>query len=325
MDSAHEPSNPTSWALAMGANGLIHVLWDVRQAWNSGGNDNYLKYTTVDTSTGLWGTVEDIETAMGLWENGQGDELCAMAVDADGIPHIVYGLEDGNGVRRVAYRNRIGGSWSASSYVDDQSFQAGQYCQHPSICFDDAGRLVVGWVRGSGETSTDGRPFIRVKSGGSWGTTHDISGYNMWPGIDSGLRIYVDNAGRYHTAFLNTSKQIQYRFSDDQGASWTQNSPGSGTTEGDDPVVGPGPNGKARIYRHDTRNPVGISYWEGDGGSASWGSSIEYTADGEGAFDCSVNIRWSRYFHYFSNLYDVAYWLSDYGGVTNQLRVGVAV
>ena len=129
----------------------------------------------------------------------------------------------------MTYRNRAGGSWSAATTVDDQSLAGGKSCYHPGIAFDDSGRICATWLTGINDASADATLYIRVYSGGSWGTTDSIAGSNMWVGIDTGTRPYVDASGSYHIAYLNGSKQIQYKYSDDQGATWSANNPGSGT------------------------------------------------------------------------------------------------
>lgn len=318
MNSADEPSNPTSWSMAVDGNDDIHVLWAERESWNPPGTDNNLKYSIFDTTSGSWGSVTTIDNSLAITdENGQGDEIVAIAIDNSSVPHIAYLKNDGTR-RRLNYRNKNGGTWSSASIVDDQSFSAGQYCQHPGIFFDNSGSLVFVWMRGSGEASTDGRPFIRLSSGSSLSTTYDITSTNVWPGIDAVLHLYIDSNNRYHLSYLNTSKQIKYRFSDNSGATWTSNDPGSGSELGDDPVCGPGFNGKVRIYAHGWPT-TSITYWESDGGNVSWGDRQEYT--GNSGFDCTVNVRWSQYYWNHPEYLDIGYWESNYP--TNLLYVGV--
>lgn len=323
LDQAHEPAGVVSWAMAVDGNDVIHVVWMVRATWVDGhpyswdGTDNYLRYAQFDTATDTWGTVTNIETAMATTERGQGDELVSIAIDANGIPHIVYLKHDGTR-RRVTYRNRSGGSWSAATTVDDQSFATDERCWHPGITFDTSGRIVVTWQRGTHEATTTGRYFVRVYSGGSWGTTHDVTGAAVWCGIDTGTPIYISPDNRYHTAFLSTGKHIRYYYSDDLGSTWTANNPGSGTYAGDDPAVGPGPGGTVRVYAHSAALPPNIVYFQGSGGSASWSSATSYIADT--GYDCSVNVRWTQFWQWYPGTHDIAYWKSDYP--TNALYIG---
>lgn len=323
MDSGNEPADIVSWAISRDNNDLIHVLWTKRASWSdvTYGVDNYLYYCIFNTSSGTWGVPEEIENSLSLDEIGQGDELVSMALDTNGVPHIVYLKSDGTR-RRVTYRNKISGSWSSPTTIDDQSFGADQRCWHPSITFDQNGNIVVCWMRGAFTSGSDGRIFIRVYDG-SWETTHDVVGSDILNGIDVALRLYVTSGNRYHLAYVDSAanKYIQYCYSDDLGASWTANHPGSGTAVGDDPVCGPGSNGKVRIYAHGT-GAIPITYWEGDGGNASWGNRQDFTADG--GYDCTVNIRWSRYFHTYPNHLDIIYWKSTYSPGTNELYVGVS-
>lgn len=320
MDSTNEPSNATQWACALDGNNVIHVLWMERTAWTPPGTLSNLKYCQFNTGTGTWGSVTTIDNAIGITnESGQGDEHCSIAIDASNVAHVVYLKHDGTR-RRVNYRNNSGGSWSDATIVDNQSMDADEWCQHPGITFDNSGNIVVTWVVGASEGDSQGHAYIRRYTG-SWGTSYDITGGTVWPGIDACLRLYLDPDGRYHICTLNSSKYIQYWYSDNNGQTWSSNHPGSGTTLGDDPVPAPGPDGTVRVYAHDSRTPVGVSYWQGAGGSASWGDQIEYTADGEGPFDCTVNVRWSQYHHRYPTILDIAYWASNYP--TNELYVGV--
>lgn len=321
MDSTNEPAGVTSWAVAVDNNDMIHVIWSVRSSWTPPGDLDYIRYCIFNTSSGTWGTVETIESNMNDWENGQGDEYVSIVMDGGGKPHIVYLKGDGNYPRRrVTYREKTGASWSSPTTIDDQTFGANERCWHPGIFFDTSERICVTWYKGTTEGASDNRAFIRVYSGGSWGTTHEITATTGYTGIDTIARLYIDSNNRYHFCFLNSSKQIQYRYSDDQGATWSQNSPSGGTVTGDDPAVGPGANGKVRIYAHGPFT-INITYWEGDGGSASWGTRQDYiTPDG---YDCTVNIRQTRHFWNYPQWRDVIYWKSDYP--TNTLKLGIEV
>ena len=325
LDQANEPAGVVSWSMAIDGNDQIHVVWTVRATWSTDtGVDNIVRYCVFDTNDDTWGAVETIETAAAISETGQGDELCAIAIDGSNVPHIVYLKSDGTR-RRVNYRNRSGGSWSSATIVDDQSFGANQKCWHPGICFDGAGRIVVTWLRGAFELSDDGRIFVRTYSGGAWGTTHDVVGANVYVGIDTGTPVFIDANNRYHICYLTTSatKYAQYRFSDDQGSTWTANHPGGGTAVGDDPTPGPGANGKVRIYKHGlAADSYPIVYYEGDGGSAAWGSATTYS-NTVTPNDCSVNVRWTQYWWNYPSTRDVAFWQSNYP--TNALYIGTDV
>ena len=163
--------------------------------------------------------------------------------------------------------------------------------------------------------------FVRVYDGG-WGITRDVTGVGVWNGIDTGTPLYIDTTNTYHIAFLDEQKRIQYLYSNDLGATWVANHPESGLAIGDDPAPGPGPDGKVRIYAHGPESTPSLTYWEGDGSDQPWGDRILYVpAPVLGAgYDCSVNVRWSRYFWHYPEWLDIAYWKSDYP--TNTLYVG---
>ncbi len=167
---------------------------------------------------------------------GQGDQACALALDVDGVPHVVYLGTAGSGTlanRRVYYRNRVGGSWSSATQVDSGvSYTGNQKAWHPNLAFDPAGRLLVLWLRGTFNDTADGTVYSRVYAG-SWGSTVAVSSAGgALTSIDQSTAILISAGGRYHTTFINAStthsqKYIRYRYSDDQGATWSANDPAS--------------------------------------------------------------------------------------------------
>jgi hypothetical protein len=251
-------------------------------------------------------------------------------LDANGIPHVVYLRGTGaNNDRRVYYRNRIGGSWSNALQMDDTiSYVNNQRAWHPNLAFDPAGRLLVMWERGSFNDDVDGTIYSRVRAAnGTWGSAVAVSSQNgALTSIDTSIALLITPDGTYHTTYINASatnaqKFIRYRYSTDQGATWKSNDPASGAQATHNPALGYA-NGKLRIYGHGTpdvnNHGENISYFEGNGGAAVWGSWTRVITGTN--VDSSVNLRWSQYFYHAPNTIDLAYWDDNY---PNQLFVWV--
>ena len=321
LDSAHEPSGLATWAVALDGSGVIHVVFTTRTA--AGGDLTALKYTTFDTATDTWsGTVTTI-AALACTSIGQGDQTVAIALDAAGAPHIVY-LDGLTNNRRTYYRNRVGGSWSSATRIDDGvSYTSDLKAWHPNLAFDTSGRILAVWLRGSLNTINDGTIYSRVRSvAGAWGTTVNLSGDNAARTIiDQSTSILITPDGRYHVAWIaQPNDYIRYAFSDDTGATWTANNPGGGTQASHNPSLGQDGAGGIRIYGHGTPSPIpdghgdNLYYFSGPGGTGAWSSFTLYVT---GSYDSSVNTRWSQFFHHFPSTLDVAYW-----GGNDDLYVG---
>jgi hypothetical protein len=325
-DSGNEPDGVAGWAIAIDNNNLIHVAWTARNA--DGDTINSLNYAIFNTSNDSWGATETIESfTFNL--GGQGKESVALALDASGNPHVVYLKGTGNTDRHIYYRNRVGGSWSGATQLDSTiSYGNNQQAWHPNLAFDPDGLLLAMWQRGSFNDVADGTIFSRVRAtNGTWGSAVNVSGDNgSLTSIDTSLAIVITPDGTYHTSYLhgntnNAMKYIRYRYSTNQGASWQANNPGGGTQASHNPALGYA-NGKLRIYGHGTpdagNHGDNLYYFEGNGGSASWGGWTQLIAGTN--IDSSVNTRWSQFFYHSQNTIDVAYWNDVY---PNQLFVWV--
>ena len=321
-DSANEPAGAVTVAAAIDGSDQIHIVWVAR---SSVSNARYLRYAVFDTATDTWGSVTTVASDLDYDDIGQGDQACALALDADGVPHVVYLGTAGSGTlanRRVYYRNRIGGSWSSATQVDSGvSYTGNQKAWHPNLAFDPAGRLLVLWLRGTFNDTADGTVYSRVYAG-SWGSTVAVSSAGgALTSIDQSTSILISAGGRYHTTFINAStthsqKYIRYRYSDDQGATWSANDPASGLQATHNPSLG-WTGSKLRIMGHGTpdasNHGQNLYFFEGDGGAASWGTWTQFVAGTN--FDSSVNARWSQFHHHYPATLDVAYWNDNYPNV----------
>lgn len=327
QNSASRPSGGIAqWGCAIDQNDIIHVVYNTRAT--AAGNITDTRYVQYNTWTDTWGTSESIDNAVNFSEGGgnQGHQSIAVALDAAGKPHVVYLKTDGTRTR-CTYSNKTSGSWSSGFTVDTQSFGSNEQIWHPNIAFDTAGRILVVWLKGTFNDTADGTIYCRVKeiNGTGWQTSVQISATaGALTSIDQSTSIYITANNRYHTTYINASttpgnKYIRYRYSDDLGATWSANDPASGLQATHNPVLGDGANGKVRIYGHGTPDVSNVGenlyYFEGDGGSGTWGSWTQILAGTE--WECSVNTRWAMYHHSNMNYLDIAFWDAAYPNVAH--------
>jgi hypothetical protein len=311
MDSAHEPTDTGSVAAAIDGTDTIHILWQNR----NGTSPTRILYNTFNTATGLWGTSEVVEASVGAAEDvGQGDSFVALAVDANGQPHAAYLFHDGTR-RRLAYKNRVSGTWNARTLIDDNTYGTNEKAWVPNIAFDTGGRRVFAWLTGAFNDDRNGVIRVRVMDvDGTLGTRADVSTATAKVGIDQSTSL-LDN-GMIHITWIiggnPGSEFVQYAFApESKNPAFTRNNPVGDTH---DPSLGPGANGNIRIYGHGSRVPQDDSmhYWEGPGGSGAWSARLAYAT---GSFDASLSTRWSQYFQRFPLILDVVYWDENYPNV----------
>lgn len=314
QDSSNEPTAVVSCAAAIDGSDIIHIVWEAR---SSSTNTRYLRYAAFSTVTDTWGSVTTIASDLDYDDIGQGDQNIAIALDSDGVPHIVY-LSGSS--RRIYYRNRIGGTWSAATQVDSSvSYTGNQKAWHPNIAFDPSGRILVVWARGGFNGDGDTTIYSRVYSG-SWGSTVQASSEtDLETGIDQSTSVLITADGTYHLTYIlhnatHSLKYIRYRYSTDQGATWTANNPSSQATH--NPVLG-WTGSKLRIMGHGTpdvsNHGQNLYYFEGDGGAGAWGSWTQFVAGTN--YDSSINARWAQFFDNYPFTLDVAYWNDNYPNV----------
>lgn len=338
QDSADRPSGGIAqWGIAIDSSDIIHVIYNTRAS--SGGNITDTRYVTFDTTTDQWGTSVSLDATVNFSEDSgnQGVESVAIAIDANDKPHVVYLATDGTR-RRMKYMNKTSGSWSSATTIDDQSFASNEKIWHPNLAFDVNGRILFTWHIGTFNDTADGRVYIRTReTSGTLNTTVAVSGSNTaLTSIDNSGSLLITADNRYHLTFINASttpanKYIRYYYSDDGGSTWTQNDPGSGTQATHNPGLGLGANGNIRIVMHgppDVSNfGQNIYYFEGAGGSASWGTVTLWRTDAH--VECSINQRWSQYHNNHPEYLDYVYWDDRYPndayyGV-DELSTGVAL
>jgi hypothetical protein len=327
QDSAHEPVNTGAAAAAIDASDTIHIVWQQR----SGGVTQSIMYTTFNTATGLWGTAfQAVETGLGSAQDiGQGDSFMALALDANGKPHVAYLYWDG-AMRHVGYKNRVSGSWSARTTIDDNVYNGNEKAWLPNIAFDTSGRRVFAWLTGAFNEDTNGSIRVRVMDiDGTLGTRADVSLNNSKVGIDQGTSLLCN--GMIHIAWIlngpPSTTFVQYAYAPEgKNPTFTLNNPAgdaqSPSPDTHDPSLGLGGPGKIRIYGHGS-TPAGggtansdnenLYYWEGTGGGGTWSARLPYVLGG--SHDASVSTRWSQYFYNYPLTLDVDYWDDNYPNI----------
>ena len=326
QNSAGESSAVSQWAVAIDASDVIHVAFTTRST--NGGNVTALKYTTFDPASDTWsGTVTTIAT-LNCNGGGQGDETVALALDSDGVPHVVYLDGSTAATRRAYYRNRVGGTWSSATQIDSGvTYTGNQGAWHPNLAFDTSGQILAAFQRGAFNNDADGVLYTRVRStGGTWGSTVQVA-TGLHVGIDQCSSLLVTPDNTYHVAVIlpetptYQSSLIRYYYSTNSGASWSANHPTD--TASHNPVLGYA-NGKVRIYAHGvpdgSNHGQNLYYFQGDGGAASWGAWTQFHAGTN--FDSSINVRWAQYHNAYPNTIDIAYWDDNY---PNNLYTGTSI
>lgn len=309
-DSANEPADAGTCAAAIDGSDVIHIVWQDR----NGGSNTRVRYNTFSTSTDTWGTAENIDANVGSApDDGQGDQWCSIALDSNGKAHVAYLYHDGTR-RRVAYRNRVSGTWTSITNPDDSTYTGNRKAWHPCIAFDSSGRRVFAWEVGAFNEDTDGQICVRVMdTDDSFGTRQDLGSTTAKVGIDQSTSLMC-RGGVIHIAWIlggtPGTEYIRYAYaSEAKTPTFSTNHPTN--LDSHNPSIAPGPNGKVRIWNHGSESTAddNMYYLESNGGSDTWSSRQLFAS---GAFDASVSARWSQYFWNFTNTLDIAFWDQNY-------------
>ena len=320
-NSAGEPTAVTGSAAAIDSSDNIHIAWVAR---SSSSLARYLRYSVFDTSTDTWGTHTTISSLLDFDDIGQGDQSVSIAIDASDKAHIVFLSTNGTGTlsdRRIYYTNNVSGSWSTPLRLDsDVTYTGNQKAWHPNIAFDSSGNIITLWEKGDFNDGQNGVIYSKFYNG-SWGSSVQASagGDNILVGIDQSTSLLVTPNGTIHTTYMlysatNSQKYIRYRYSTDSGSTWSGNNPTNQATH--NPSLG-WTGSKVRILGHGTpdgsNHGENLYYFEGDGGSASWGSWTQFVTGTN--YDSSVNTRWSQFNHNYPSTFDIIYWDDAYPNV----------
>lgn len=314
QDSGNEPADAGCVGCAIDGSDVIHLVWYDR----NGASNSRIRYATFSTSTDTWGTKENVDGDLGasLPDGGQGDQMCAIALDSNGKAHVAYLYHDGTR-RRLAYRHRVSGSWSSlTSGIDNNTYTGNRKAWHPNLAFDTGGRRVFAWHVGAFNGDVDGQVCVRVMdTDDSLGTRADVGAATSKVGIDQSTSLLCN--GTVHTTWIlgtvggGNDEYVRYAYATEgKNPSFSTNHPTNADTH--NPALGLGGSGKLRIYGHGSEGGAGddnLYYWEGTGGAGAWSGRNAYAT---GEFDSSVSVRWSQYFHQRPDMLDTVFWDQDY-------------
>jgi hypothetical protein len=297
-DTAHHPTgNIATAAAALDGQGTIHVAW---LTTNGTGN---VFYAPFDTASDTWGPPTTLATTNWTdWNNTA--EGVAIAVDAAGVPTVVYDSKGGDGLLHLWAASAADG-WRATQ-LDDVPLPANAKPQHPALAFTATGDLLLAYMVGTFNYVPDGVVYLRTRVGTAWGTSASIPDTAMTT-IDNGPSLLITADGTRHLTFLNTNDEIRYWYNPGDGWHGDQQPP---TQQTHNPSLGPDGAGGVLIYGHGA--PVGDIQGHGDNlysfhkpAGGAWGSWTLYAT---GSFDSSVSTRWSQFFHFFPQAIDIVYW-----------------
>ena len=182
-------------SLALSQDGRAHI------SYNSGTGDNDLKYAYQDEETHTWNslTVES-EGATGL--------ATALALDADGFPHIRYykdisqGDDYLDGELRYAFQDP--GGWHVQ--VIDHEGDAGEYA---SLAVDAQGRAQVSYFD---STHGDLKYALQFASGWITSTVDSAGTVGQWTSLA------IDGADYPHISYYDeTRSDLRYAYQDASG------------------------------------------------------------------------------------------------------------
>lgn len=314
QDSANEPADAGVVGCAIDGSDNIHLAWYDR----NGGSNSRIRYAVFATSTDTWGTKEIVDADLGasLPDGGQGDQMVTIALDGNGVPHVAYLYHDGTR-RRLAYRHRIGGTWSSlTNGIDDNTYTGNRKAWHPNLAFDTSGRRVFAWSVGAFNGDVDGQQCVRVMdTDDSLGTRVDVGTATAKVGIDQSTSLLC--TGTIHVTWIlgtvggGNDEYVRYAYAtESKNPSFSTNHPANADTH--NPSLGPGASGAIRIYGHGSEGGAGddnLYYWEGAGGAGAWSGRTAYAS---GTFDSSVSTRWAQSFYTNPTHLDTVFWDQDY-------------
>jgi len=197
--------------------GIVHTL----RLESSGAGE--LVYQTFDTGTDRWSS-SDEDVATGVRAAGRGRETFALAVDAAGVPHVVYSTGSA-----LWYTNRTGGGWSPRVEL-----ASGGSLLHPSLTFDALGNLHVAWL-------DDESPAVLYReraANGTWTATDTVATGDVLTNVnaDQGVSVAARADGTPYVLFVSGPRghmgpsdavfgavRISYRGAD---GTWQSDDPG---------------------------------------------------------------------------------------------------
>jgi uncharacterized repeat protein (TIGR01451 family) len=290
-------STPTDVSSQLGANSItpdlavfeadgvetLHMVFLSKD----GGADKLNIYYSSKTGAGAWST--PVEISSDLFGN-DAEEYPSVAVDAEGVVHVVYGHKKGTDNRiNIYYVTNDGGSWSAPERISSDAF--GKDAFTPEIAMDAAGNAYVVYVH---KSSTDAKTntYFVTNTGGSWSTPVRISSDAFNQDLGLNPAIAIDGLGKAHVAYTHkngaSDAKVNIYYVTNTSGSWSTPARISSDAFNQDALANPSiavdKNDKPHVvYAHKngaSDSKVNIYYTNKTG--ASWSAPFDLSNDQNG-------------------------------------------
>lgn len=265
MNAANHPTDSSRF---IGVDGRLNTNTGIISIVYEPTNTVTANYITFNTNTDTWGTPETIATLAGQ-DGLRYKSHVAMALDASGIPHAIYGGAN----QGFFYNNRIGGTWSASFQITSNSND-----EHPSLVMGLDGVLHLAWFNQTGSRSI----LYRERSAaGVWSATEtvDASVGTFGDPVDQSPSIALDANNLplilYHEqANINADVLIKQRTAANTYANVGPPIAGPPSTGGHDWAITVTWNGDWIVCGHMMQNPVQPACKTRVASTSTWGSLV---------------------------------------------------
>ena len=225
MDAGHEPNcafRASAAEVRMAGDNVAQVAFDCGTSSSAG----YAGYVQFNTATDTWGTIETV----GSYSNPnirRYESKLAMAVDAHGKPHVIWGPYGGT----TYYSNKVSATWSTAFGFNNGNWRA-------SVQFDSAGDLHIAML---GDTSM---PYYQRTAAGTWIGPETIAStsddYDSGGGlVDSGPSLVIDKQGRPNVSWTGAEPNVYTYIRRRNGTTWESVTMpnGAGTVSGHSPSL----------------------------------------------------------------------------------------
>ena len=322
QDLAHSPGTPktgittragiSTSASAIDGSDVIHSVWLDNQGNSGPGNVYYAQFST---KSGKWGAATLLDGVTGWTGYVVGDQGVTIALDAKGVPHVLWTAKVGARLR-IRYSNRVSGNWSKPVLADETAVTVSN-AWHPTMAFAPNGDFLMAYLDGVGGYSHDGTIRTRLRhSNGTWAPTVSIPVANIFAGIDNGPSLMITPDGRQHVAFVGDVNDIQYWYN--AGSGWLSDQPltkGAPQISHNPSLGSDGTTNGIYLYAHGTPVPLpkgigpNIYRYRKPSGSV-WGPWTKVVSDPHtptaNHVDCAVTTRWSQFFFNSPTVVDFA-------------------
>jgi len=191
-------------AMVASPDGNIHVVWQDNGNVNGSGGDFDILYRSYNATSRTWSAVTVVTDHETTPANTHEDEFAELAVDTNGVVHVVWQAAISGQDRDIFYRTIDGATHGPVLTISDQD--GNLRSENPIVAVDSSDLAYVAWqdtgdVMGSG---TDADVYLRTVDHGVAGATIVISDNNL----DQDSRfpdITVDGTDVLHIVWQDTA------------------------------------------------------------------------------------------------------------------------